>query len=341
MWFFFACTPSETPKSPVESGVEESSVFQSFSEEVSALKIQNVIVVQPDTLRADRLPFYGSPHDTLPDTAAMPGWAVWEDAISSSSWTFPSVASLLTSSDVHQHGLMDVSQTIPGLAELPMWQRNLGAARVHTGYFNGNSGILLTNMHEGWERAEMGEEYPDNAVAGVAAALSWLDQIPREEPFFMLIQPMDSHAPWHPFPEYLGRWSDPEALPFSVEDSETDQKILLQEAADVADVEEEAALRENMLALYDEEILGMDRAVVNLMEGLEVRGLTQNTLVVFTADHGEGFFEKPATFGHGGSVRQELVRIPLAFYHPSLTTKVIEGCPIGNMDLLPMVGTWV
>ncbi|HNH47002.1 MAG TPA: hypothetical protein PKY30_08190, partial [Myxococcota bacterium] len=83
MWFFFACTPSETPKSPVESGVEESSVFQSFSEEVSALKIQNVIVVQPDTLRADRLPFYGSPHDTLPDTAAMPGWAVWEDAISS------------------------------------------------------------------------------------------------------------------------------------------------------------------------------------------------------------------------------------------------------------------
>ena len=314
--------------------------FASLNAELSALPIRDVVVVQCDTLRADRLPFYGGPRDTLPVAGAWQGWAVWEDAYSAAPWTFPSVASLLTGVDVAEHGLLVARSWMPGVTGAPMWQAGLGAAGVHAGYFNGNNAMQLTNLADGWERVETGADWPDDGVSLVASALRWVDGLPPGAPFFAMIQPMDTHAPWSPRPEHLGTWSDPASLPFRVTDGFSAQQAALQAAADAADAAQTAALRESMLAIYDEEILGLDAALASLAAGLWSRGRLDQTLIVLTADHGESFFEVPATFGHGYSVRQELIHIPLAIYHPSLRPQRLADCPVSNMDLLPLIGAW-
>src|SRR5262245_18059254 len=66
----------------------------------------DIVLVLVDTLRADRLPFYGYPVDTAPFLAS---WAarsvVFERAFAASSWTAPSTASLFTSTYPPQHGV--------------------------------------------------------------------------------------------------------------------------------------------------------------------------------------------------------------------------------------------
>ena len=54
----------------------------------------------------------------------------------------------------------------------------------------------------------------------------------------------------------------------------------------------------------------MDEFVGELIRQLEGSGLIQNTLVVFTSDHGEEFYDHKSV-GHGHSVYEELLRVPL------------------------------
>jgi hypothetical protein len=74
--------------------------------------------------------------------------------------------------------------------------------------------------------------------------------------------------------------------------------------------------------LYDGTIHQMDAQLRRLVEGLEARGLYDDTLLVFTADHGEGFGE-PSTVkrgtriaGHGKDVHESLLHVPLVVKQP-------------------------
>ena len=65
----------------------------------------NVVLITIDTLRADHLGAYGHDRPTSPwmDALAAQG-AVFEDCTSTSSWTPPAMASLMTAVYPHQHG---------------------------------------------------------------------------------------------------------------------------------------------------------------------------------------------------------------------------------------------
>jgi len=66
----------------------------------------NVVLIVVDTLRADRLPFYGSPQNTAPFLADLARRSVvFENAWSPSSWTLPATVSVLTSVHPFQHGV--------------------------------------------------------------------------------------------------------------------------------------------------------------------------------------------------------------------------------------------
>lgn len=43
------------------------------------------------------------------------------------------------------------------------------------------------------------------------------------------------------------------------------------------------------------------------------RNLQKNTLIVITSDHGEEFYEHQG-WGHGQSLHEELIHVPLIFY---------------------------
>ena len=68
-------------------------------------------------------------------------------------------------------------------------------------------------------------------------------------------------------------------------------------------------------ARYDAEIRFFDDQLRTLFAELRSRGWLDNTVVIFTADHGEEFFEHRG-FGHGFTVFNETVRIPLILWYP-------------------------
>ena len=79
----------------------------------------------------------------------------------------------------------------------------------------------------------------------------------------------------------------------------------------------------------------MDFEVGRLIERMGELGLTENTIVVLIADHGEEFIEHGHTF-HGHSVYGELTNVPLMFWSPGLLAgsgEVEET--VRSIDLLP------
>ena len=73
---------------------------------------------------------------------------------------------------------------------------------------------------------------------------------------------------------------------------------------------------EERVALYDGEILYMDRYIGQLVKELKAQGLYDNALIVVTADHGELLGEH-GRFGHGNYLHQEEIHVPLFFKYPA------------------------
>ena len=73
-----------------------------------------------------------------------------------------------------------------------------------------------------------------------------------------------------------------------------------------------------------------------LIDGLAERGLLENTIVVVTADHGEGFLEHGKLL-HGHTPYEEMIRIPLVVRLPvELAGETrISDVPVGMIDLMP------
>jgi arylsulfatase A-like enzyme len=76
-----------------------------------------------------------------------------------------------------------------------------------------------------------------------------------------------------------------------------------------------AADRGLALSAYDECIAALDRELGKLFDALERRGVLDDTLLIVTADHGEQFGEH-GNFGHGFSVYQAEVHVPLLVHFP-------------------------
>jgi lipoteichoic acid synthase len=60
-----------------------------------------------------------------------------------------------------------------------------------------------------------------------------------------------------------------------------------------------------------------DLALKKLVEGLEKRGVLENTLLIVYGDHGEAFGEHPGNYGHTLYLYEENVRVPLIFWMPA------------------------
>lgn len=74
------------------------------------------------------------------------------------------------------------------------------------------------------------------------------------------------------------------------------------------------------------------------LDTLEERGLLENTLVVYTSDHGE-LLGEGGMLGHNAPMRPELIRVPTIFIHPELTGDTVktrnDSKVFSHVDLLP------
>ena len=106
----------------------------------------NIVLIVLDAVRAQNLPFYGYHRNTTPFLSSMEGeLATYENTISSSYWTMPSVASLFTGMYTSGHGLVtDGDKLDNSLVTLPAILREHGyrcGAFVRNVYVSDYSGL--------------------------------------------------------------------------------------------------------------------------------------------------------------------------------------------------------
>jgi arylsulfatase len=307
------------------------------------LSAHNLVIVHTDTLRADRLPMYGGPHDTLPRIGSRP-WQVVDGVYAASSWTAPSSASLFTGLDLQDHGVRYYVPTSSGdgtanrVLTAPTFVEHLHGLGYATGLFAGNDFVSTAS---GFARGAdiMYNHGKDRDVSNlsqlISAATAWIDGLPHGQPFMMLFQPMDVHDAYWPRDEDLGTWCDPATLPLDLEDDALTQETELYANWQSADEAGRDSITRQMHDLYDEQILSLDRSVDALLTALEARGLLDDTLVVLTSDHGEKLNEEgDGQFNHGRTIREEETRIPLLLPNPGLPGGT-QRCQSRNLDVFP------
>src|SRR6185436_848456 len=86
---------------------------------------------------------------------------------------------------------------------------------------------------------------------------------------------------------------------------------------------------------YDGSIRAMDVEIGRVVERLKSLGLDRKTLLVFTGDHGEEFYEHGRSF-HGQSVYGELNNMPLVLWGPGVVPagRTVDET-VQTVDLMP------
>ena len=300
---------------------------------------RNVLVYLVDTVRADRLRPWAP--ESRVQTPGLDRWArsaiVMERGRTQENWTKPSVATLLT-------GLMPWTHTATsGDAVLPrsvdMLSETLREADFHTGAFVCNGYVSdAFGFEQGWStwRNYIREGRRTAARFVAADVLEWLDAIPAEgdtkKPFFLYVHTIDPHVPYIPPDETLALY-DPEPYEGPV-DFTRDRELL--EKVKSERLRLNARDRRRLEALYDAEITYHDTHFASILDGLERRGLADDTLVVFTSDHGEEFFDHESV-GHGHSLYEELLHVPLVLKVPGIEGPVRVPDAVGLVDIVPTI----
>lgn len=323
---------------------------RSVRRQLASSSAPNVLILLVDTLRADRLGCYGakpSPSPTLDFLAAR--GLLFEQAVSQSSWTIPSVASLLSGLHPRSHGALGERPSLltPGgkpksavafLADqVVTWAEEAEAAGIATFAVSANPLLTRsTNMAQGFMTfIELPQHRADKRWASAAevnrAFLRWL-QANREYRFAAYLHYMEPHDPYTP-PPALRPPSPPPGMPPALAMGKVDasaKRINWHGAKPLP-----AAWTAYLLKLYDAEIRAWDDALADLLRGLDELGVRRSTVIVVTSDHGEEFQEH-GRLKHGSHLYEESVHVPLIIAGP--------GIPVGRrreqvqgIDLFPTV----
>jgi arylsulfatase A-like enzyme len=308
---------------------------------------RNLVILCLDTLRTDRMSLYGHDRPTTPriDQLAEDG-VVFDLALSQSNWTVPATASLLTSLYPSEHGA-GISGEIRNLGEAKVQQlrretRTLGQilseAGFRTGMLSANP-YLFGRFKRGFDVAEV--ERTD-ATTLTDRALTFLDTV-EGEPFFLYIQYMDLHQPlWPPEPFFSMFGKE---IPGPRGKKHTDWRFGSHEDFEGPNFK---SFRSHKLALYDGALSYVDSEIGRLLDSLQQSGDLDETLIVVTSDHGEEFWDHAEQqralaqdprglwgIGHGHSMYQELLRVPLVFRGPGILGGRRVECPSRLVDIVP------
>lgn len=171
----------------------------------------------------------------------------------------------------------------------------------------------------------------------ISAAMRWLETNYQQQPFFLYLDLFDPHEPWDP-PRHYTNLYDP---------NYEGEEIIYPQYWYWREFLSEAELN-HCRALYYGEVTMVDYWFGRLMARLESLNLLENTVVVFTADHGFYFGEHgilgKALFEfregqhrfHRSPIYDEVARIPLLIYLPGMKPATHDVFT-GFVDLMPTI----
>jgi arylsulfatase A-like enzyme len=283
-----------------------------------------------DALRADHLGCYGYPRSTSTRIDAFAREATVFRAVAASSWTKPSVASVFTGRSPIVHQAQDRGDALPpGTITLA---RTMRAAGYRTYALYGNAWVGQTfGIDAGFEERRLLADRSDRLTRELVARLR---RLRPEERLFAYVHTIDPHAPYEPTPEYRQRFCPPGNALRRITAVELEN-----EAARARQGQAVAPGRvEEIAALYDAEIAFNDRQFGLFLDELKRLGIYDDSLVVFTSDHGEELFDHGGV-AHGQTLFREVLDVPLVVKWPRGTEPApgASAAPAALLDVLPTV----
>jgi arylsulfatase A-like enzyme len=156
----------------------------------------------------------------------------------------------------------------------------------------------------------------------------------KDRPFFLAVGFFRPHTPYVAPKPYFGNY--PLAQMRIVPNVKEDQQDIPPAGLMSYKREQDALtddLRREALQAYYASITFMDAQVGKVLDALDRLGLSDNTIIVFTSDHGyhtgeHGLWQKQSLF-------EESARVPLIIAAPNSAKGVGSGAPVGLIDLYP------
>ena len=281
---------------------------------------ERVVFISLDTLRQDHLDLYGYPRPTSPRLSAFASrCAVFDDAMSHAPYTLPSHMSMFTGLHPRAHGVRHLTDALEGnhvtLAEA------LRDAGFRTGAFT-DGGLMRADF--GFDQGF--ELYDDDRAPGSAEVNGfrrygervrhWIEQH-ADERFFLFVHTFDTHGPYFVEDEYRDALAgtDPVVPEGARAHGDPMDYFRALSIHDYLRPDEYGSLEE-LIDHYDATIRFVDEQVGELLDFMDERGLLDGAMVVITSDHGEVFLDHGMYVGHGLTLHEEEVRVPLLIKFP-------------------------
>lgn len=167
-------------------------------------------------------------------------------------------------------------------------------------------------------------------------SIAFVERHDSDSPFFLWASFIAPHPPFAP-PSPWHRRLAPSLLPapFLPQDSQTLMTVYnrLQERYKYRDGGKDRRLLQLIRAYYHASVAYVDAQIGRILDSLDEYGYAENTLVVFTADHGE-FLGDYGTFGKR-SFLDAAARVPLVLRGPGFTGGSSVHSPVSLIDVYP------
>ncbi|MCP4037732.1 MAG: sulfatase [bacterium] len=295
---------------------------------------RSIVLISVDTLRPDHLSLYGYARNTSPAIDRYFAQAsIYRRAYSAEANTSPSVVSMLTGLYPARHRVRLLYQRIP--AEVHVLSDYLSAAGYQTAAVVSN--IVLTREAIGLStRFDHYDDFVDEregrrlnvyerrASRTTDAAIQWLaESRDPGRPHLLWVHYIDPHGPYAP-PEGAIEQPFRSETPHPIDPSRV---VPYQRNPKITD-------GRRYIDRYDDEIAYADAEIGRLLEAYEELPGADESIVVFTADHGENMIEHDIYFNHGHQVWDSIMRVPLMIRWPKAGAQQID-VPVSLVDLAP------
>ena len=269
-------------------------------------KLPNLLFFGIDSLRRDHMSHYGYPRLTTPHVGKYAeGGVTFDQCFSPHIPTTPGYSNMMTGRDCFGTGIValrhkgPIAEGVPVLAEI---LRERGYNTTCVG-FEGNPGGRGYDKYlsfAGWGpdhddgRAHKAENLNDVAIPELVRLAG------EDKPFMLFLRHMDPHSPYLAPAPFMDLFYQGD--PFDPSDDRMDKVRAFKPFRDYLFSWMPEGIRDPdyVIAQYDAEIAYMDSCIQVILAKLAALGLEEETLVVFTSDHGETLYDHDCFFDHHG-----------------------------------------
>jgi len=302
----------------------------------------NILLITIDALRADHLGCYGYKRNTSPNIDKLARESVlFSWAVSQGAFTAPSIPSIMTAKYPISHGVMtwgdSVNSSLVTLAEI---LKKNGFTTVSISANDFFSSIM--GLDRGFDGLSRGVNLPAGEIT--RRAVRWMKNN-RSGNFFLWLHYFEPHQPYRPPLRFKNEFTanidkGKQARLVKILDRERTNHEAYGDIGGITKFGMVDGRRELdfYIGLYDAEIKYADEQIGVLLDELKKMGLEENTLIILSADHGEGLGEHNLYFTHGDFLYDELLHVPLIIKFRKLFPRhKVIGSQVRLIDIMPTI----